>query len=322
MCKRDNDTNAVRRTDSRSGGLATASIHPRKPWVLLHVMLSGTAKKTPADFDVIAYFGRVRGLDVHGRTGTEKQGKRRQFRRAFRPPTPTNSISETIFIDVRTPPAQIAEQLAAFCLRRNIDPDGSLRRLIGLSSPDETRRQVAARVVQDFRDPTDPRSYPSFLKTVRGRVLVPTLSNNQIDDDETEDPKTSSPESLKWFRPKKSRVVPALGVARTSAEFGIPTRTLYHWIRTGRLCPRIGSHGRLVLNTEDVEKALAMHQAKARSLKRALPDADERSAVIEKVAQAQGIQYSSARKRINRAIAAGKILPELQPPKNDPESQG
>jgi hypothetical protein len=77
---------------------------------------------------------RVRGGDVHGHTQAEKQGKRRQFRKALRSPTLQESKGETMFIDTDTLPTDIAEQLAAFCLRRNVDRDGSLSRFMGLSS--------------------------------------------------------------------------------------------------------------------------------------------------------------------------------------------
>jgi hypothetical protein len=308
---------------SHEPSFATASIYPRKPSVLLHIISDETTNKS-INFDVIVYFGRVRGGDVHGRTETEKKGKRQQFRRALRSPALVKILPETIFIDTNTPPTQIAAQLTAFCLRRNIDPDGSLGGSMGLSSPNEIRRQVAEHTVLYFTDPTDPRAYPSYLKGLRERILIQELSGERIDGGnkggELIDRKTSPKESLKWVRPEKSRnTQPLLSVTGAAIEFGIPKRTLYHWVRTGQLHSRIGSRRRLVLSTEDLEKALMLHRSNPKCLKSVLADASARSAMIEKVAVARKIKLSSARKRINRAIATGKMPPELLLPNNDSE---
>ena len=121
-------------------------------------------------------------------------------------------------------------------------------------------------------------------------------------------------ESRKLMSPDRpNHASEEFSVARAAAEFGIPRRTIYHWIRTGRLCRTIGSHGRQVLSAEDVPAALTLHRSKARSVKRVLPDGSQRAAVIKEVATKRGIQLSSARRRINRALVEGKPLPELLP---------
>jgi hypothetical protein len=308
-------------SDSTEPPFAIGSVYPRRPWVLVH-MTPDRPRGRPsglshAEFDVIAYFGRVRGGDVHGRTRAEKQGKRLKIRPALRSPALMKAIGETIFIDAETPLKHIADQLAVFCLRRDCDPDGSLRGLVGLNSSNEIRRQVAARVIKDFTDPTDPRSYPGFLKTIRERILVPELDRRPLghegaDSEHIVDWKCSPEDSHKRVRPKKSNAFPKeISVARAAVEFEIPRRTLYEWIHAEKLRSGIDSHGRRALRPEDVQDVVKAHKSKTRSLKQVLPDASERADAITKMATAHNIQRSSARKRINRALAAKKPLPEF-----------
>jgi hypothetical protein len=297
--------------------------------VLLHMTpeqtLNQPGRAFQAGFDVTAYFGRTRGGDVHGGTRAEKQGKRSKFRQALRSPALMKAISEIIFIDAETPPKHIAEQLAAFCLRRNVDPDGSLSGLMGLNSSNEIHRQVAARVIQDFTDPTDPRSYPAFLKTIRNRILVPEIDSRPRghqggDWGRIVDWKGSPDDSHKRVHPKKSNAFPKeISVARAAVEFEIPRRTLYEWIHAEKLRSGIDSHRRRALRPKDVQDAVTAHRSKAPSLKQVLPDASDRAEAITKVATERRIQRSSARKRINRALAAKKPLPEFQTSNRDPD---
>ena len=157
--------------DGPSGPLfASASIHPRKNWVLLELFNPElNAAVELCRLHVIAYFGRARGGDVHGSAG--KQRKRLEFREAFRSMAEKGWTAEVMYIDSRTQKAHIVEQLAAFCLRRGIDPDGSLGRLMGFASRDANRRRTAEHLVRKFVDPLRPQSYPAYRRIVQQRIL-------------------------------------------------------------------------------------------------------------------------------------------------------
>jgi hypothetical protein len=300
---------------------ASASLYPRKNSVLLQLMPEARCDqivgRNGACLTVIVTFGNARGGDVHGRGETEKDGKRRQFRQAFRSLASKGWTTEVMKIDHHTKARDILEQLAAFCLKRGIDPDGSLARLVGLTSRNETRQRVAAHLVQNFTDPRSPRSYPAYRRLVRQFIVGSEAAGSSVvwGDNayrELADWRASPKETRKVTRPpKSSSAYEEFSVTRAERASGIPRRTIYHWIHVGKIRAELDSYGRLVLTGKEMQKLSIMHARKTASIKSVVPEARGRADLIARLANERGIQRDSARKRINRDLKRGQAPPEL-----------
>jgi len=269
---------------------ASVSRYPGKRWVLLALSRAILGGSPSGSIPIVVHFGYNPALDVRGEP-SKRPARRKKIREALRRASSEGSFSgHALCIDSHTTTNELREQLA-ICLAREGIADKSTRAILGLLSKNPVTPSVGSRLVESFIDPAHPRSYAAYKRKLRLNVVGPQEASGVMQDsrsvlDEGESDETGRMKMRRFHRYK----TPSDYSVRQAAELlAIPLRTLYQQLRERQPELQEDNFGRIRIPATLLEQ-LREEESQKQSYRRS----------VLRIAQKDGIQVASARRRLKR----------------------